>query len=57
MRRGGVTLFLIGLIVGAAFLIAAAPAAADGSRARVLLTDLNSPKGLARRLLRVLRDD
>jgi hypothetical protein len=47
MRRRGVSLFPIGLIVGAAFLIAAAPAAADGSRARVLLTGLNSPKGLA----------
>jgi hypothetical protein len=47
MPRRGASLFPIGLIVGAAFLIAAAPAAADGSRARVLLTDLNSPKGLA----------
>jgi hypothetical protein len=47
MRRRGASLFPIGLIVGAAFLIAAAPAAADDSRARVLLTDLNSPKGLA----------
>lgn len=43
MRRRGASLFPIDLIVGAAFLIAAAPAAADDSRARVLLTTSTPP--------------
>jgi hypothetical protein len=51
MRRRGVSLFLVALILGATFLIAAAPAAAhdDDSRGsvKVLLSGLNSPKGLA----------
>jgi hypothetical protein len=46
-RRAG--LVWVGLLMGAMFMVSAAPVAADGSRGRatVLLKDLNSPKGIA----------
>jgi hypothetical protein len=48
MRRRAATFVSAVLVIGATILAAAAPAAAhDSSSARVLLKDLNSPKGLA----------